>query len=339
MVEMVQGLRGFSQSIEKFRHEALAADDASAADLQALQAATACVASPSIADAGPGPARCRAGRLTCRRVPRSRSSRPGCAAATRASSTAAARLAAGRRPARPGADEHRAGRGHRLPAATPARPRPPRSPSRPRRWARRPRSCAWAAAPSAPRPAWSATPAAGTPGMGEPPVEPSAPAPPAPGSPPSDKDLQKQATYRSDLATYQDQSQAREAPVQGHHRRHDRAVPAVHGGHEEDPRRAGPGSQDHDHHLGWRRARPPVRRRAGPRRPRRTTSRARPAAPPPTPRAPPAPHRRTRRARDPAAPPRRAPPCLPTTRAGTRRARGRRPARARASRAARPCPA
>jgi len=48
-------------------------------------------------------------------------------------------------------------------------------------------------------------------GMGEPPVEPSAPAPPAPGSPPSDKDLQKQATYRSDLATYQDQSQAREA--------------------------------------------------------------------------------------------------------------------------------
>lgn len=47
-------------------------------------------------------------------------------------------------------------------------------------------------------------------GMGEPPVEPSAPAPPAPGSPPSDKDLQKQATYRSDLAAYQDQSQARE---------------------------------------------------------------------------------------------------------------------------------
>lgn len=47
--------------------------------------------------------------------------------------------------------------------------------------------------------------------MGEPPVEPSAPAPPAPGSPPSDKDLQKQAAYRSDLATYQDQSQAREA--------------------------------------------------------------------------------------------------------------------------------
>lgn len=54
MVEMVQGLRGFSQSLEKFRQEALAADDTSAADLQALQTATACVASPSIADAGSG---------------------------------------------------------------------------------------------------------------------------------------------------------------------------------------------------------------------------------------------------------------------------------------------
>jgi hypothetical protein len=54
MVEMVEGLRGFSQSNEKIGHEALAADDTSAADLQALQAATSCVASPTIADAGSG---------------------------------------------------------------------------------------------------------------------------------------------------------------------------------------------------------------------------------------------------------------------------------------------
>ena len=54
MVEMVESLRGFSRSIEKFGQEALAADDASAADLQALQAATSCVASPSISDAGSG---------------------------------------------------------------------------------------------------------------------------------------------------------------------------------------------------------------------------------------------------------------------------------------------
>jgi len=54
MVEMVEGLRGLSQSVEKFGQEALAADDTSAADLQALQSATSCVASPTVSDAGSG---------------------------------------------------------------------------------------------------------------------------------------------------------------------------------------------------------------------------------------------------------------------------------------------
>ena len=47
--------------------------------------------------------------------------------------------------------------------------------------------------------------------MGPPPNEPMAPEPPAPGAPPTDKDLEKQAAYRSSVAAYQHDQQQREA--------------------------------------------------------------------------------------------------------------------------------
>ncbi len=47
--------------------------------------------------------------------------------------------------------------------------------------------------------------------MGPPPNEPVAPEPPAPGAPPTDKDLEKQAAYRSSVAAYQHDQQQREA--------------------------------------------------------------------------------------------------------------------------------
>lgn len=47
--------------------------------------------------------------------------------------------------------------------------------------------------------------------MGPPPDAPVAPEPPAPGAPPTDKDLEKQAAYRSSVSAYQQDQQQREA--------------------------------------------------------------------------------------------------------------------------------
>ena len=52
MVEMVKGLHGFSDNLKRFRDSALAADETSAEQLRALQQATSCVATPTLAESG-----------------------------------------------------------------------------------------------------------------------------------------------------------------------------------------------------------------------------------------------------------------------------------------------
>ena len=52
ILEMVAGLRGYSQSIEKFREEVTEADASNASTMAQFQAATECVASPTFSSPG-----------------------------------------------------------------------------------------------------------------------------------------------------------------------------------------------------------------------------------------------------------------------------------------------